>query len=200
MSSESIGDKCVRFVSGLAEAVRSERASQIVEFAVSLPLLLILIVGIFDFGAAFNVKQKLTNTMREAARFGSGLPTSDMEGTSGVPASITAIQYLVDSDITSAGINDCGLGTSAPVPAGASDPYAWMVTGTCAGITLLTIERQFSLPSLLNGQPTYVICTHVSINYPYQWHFNNVIQLLIPGTNYGAQLQIQTDALMPNMQ
>ena len=58
----------------VAEALRGlstdTRASQIVEFAVALPLLLVLAVGIFDFGSAFNMKQKLTNAAREAARLG----------------------------------------------------------------------------------------------------------------------------------
>ncbi len=34
-------------------------ASQMAEFAVCLPLLIVVVVGIFDFGEAFNVKQKL---------------------------------------------------------------------------------------------------------------------------------------------
>jgi Flp pilus assembly protein TadG len=179
--------------------LRDDHASQIVEFAISLPLLLVVIVGIFDFGAAFNVKQKLNHNMREAARFGAGLPTSDMEGTLGIPASITAIRYLVDANLVNTGVNECGLG-AATINAG-TNPYTWTVNpNVCPGTTLLTIERQYSLATILSGQATYVMSTHVSINYPYQWHFNNVIQLLVPGTNYGAVLQIQTDALMPNMQ
>ncbi len=39
--------------------------SQLLEFAVALPLLVVLVVGIFDFGEAFNVKQKLSNMARE---------------------------------------------------------------------------------------------------------------------------------------
>lgn len=44
------------------------KGSAIVEFAVSLPLLVVLVVGIFDFGSAFTVKQKLAYaTRRELA-------------------------------------------------------------------------------------------------------------------------------------
>jgi len=32
------------------------------------------VVGIFDFGNAFNMKQKLTNAARDAARFGASQP------------------------------------------------------------------------------------------------------------------------------
>ncbi len=190
--------RAFRLLAAVQAALRAERASQIVEFAISVPLLLVVTVGIFDFGAAFNLKQKMNNTMRDGARFGSSLPTADMEGAVGVPASIAAIRSLVDADLVAASINDCGLGT-ATITAGAN-PYVWTVTGTCTGTTLLTIEREYALSTTLSGQTVDVLCTHVSINYPYQWHFNNVIQLLVPGANYGAVLQIQTDALMPNMQ
>lgn len=52
-------------------------ASQMVEFVVCLPLLIVVVVGIFDFGEAFNVKQKLNGAAREGARFASTLPTND---------------------------------------------------------------------------------------------------------------------------
>ncbi len=45
--------------------------SQLLEFAVALPLLVVFVVGIFDFGGAFNLKQKLNNIAREGARFAS---------------------------------------------------------------------------------------------------------------------------------
>jgi hypothetical protein len=187
-----------RFLTRVLQAMRCENASQIVEFAISVPLLLVVVVGIFDFGEAFNVKEKLNNTVREAARFGSSMSPADMEGSLAVPASIASIRTLVDTDIVAAGINDCGLGTGAITPL--ANPYVWGVSGSCTGNTQLTIEREYALTSTLSGQNVNVIGTHISINYPYQWHFNNVIQLLIPNSKYGPVLQIQTDAFMPNMQ
>jgi len=44
-----------------ALARRDDRGSQMVEFAVTLPLLMVFVVGIFDFSGAFTLKQKLTN-------------------------------------------------------------------------------------------------------------------------------------------
>jgi len=37
-----------------------------VEFALSLPLLVFFVIGIFDFSSAISLKQKLTNAAREA--------------------------------------------------------------------------------------------------------------------------------------
>ena len=49
-------------------AKRNRRGAAIVEFAVVLPLLLLLLFGIIDFGWVFLVRQTLTNAAREGAR------------------------------------------------------------------------------------------------------------------------------------
>ena len=60
---------CFRWRAGtLRRLWDDDRASQIVEFALSLPLLVLFVVGIFDFSGAISLKQKLTNAAREAAR------------------------------------------------------------------------------------------------------------------------------------
>ena len=176
-----------------------ESGAQIVEFAIVLPLLAVLIVGILDFGQAFAIRQKLTFAARDAARFGSSEPTNDL--TLGTPPSVIAIRDLVDADLLAANVNDCSLGTIQP----GSSPVAWTATGTCpnAGTFTLTIDRGdvtpqggMSFPGA-NGQ-TYMISTHVTMNYPYQWRFAGVIRLLVPNASYGGILQIQTDAIAPN--
>ena len=73
--------------------LRGTDASQIVEFAVTLPLLMVFLIGITDFGGAFTLKQKLNNAVREGARFGANEPTSDLDGTQ--PVSVDAIANLV---------------------------------------------------------------------------------------------------------
>lgn len=179
--------------------MRGERGAQIVEFAVVLPLLAVLIVGILDFGQAFAIRQKLTFAARDAARFGSSEPTNDL--TQGVPLSVSAIRDLVHADLVAANVNDCNLGPIQP----GSSPLAWTATGSCAnsGTFTLTIDRGdvtpqggMSLPGA-TGQ-AYMISTHVTVSYPYQWRFNSVIRLLVPSASYAGILQIQTDAVAPN--
>jgi Flp pilus assembly protein TadG len=51
--------------------VRSERGAELVEFALVLPLLLVLIGGIIDFGFLFQRYEVVTNAAREGARLGS---------------------------------------------------------------------------------------------------------------------------------
>jgi len=83
----------------------STRGAQILELAVALPLLVVFVVGIYDFSRAFNTKEKLNFAARDGARFGSTQPTNDLSQST--PLSVTAIRDLVDADLLAAGISDC---------------------------------------------------------------------------------------------
>lgn len=166
-------------------------AAQIVELAVSLPLLLVFVVGIYDFGQAFNTKEKLNFTARDAARFGSTQPTSDFS--QAAPLSVAAIRDLVDANLQEEGINDCGLG-----PITQTGPLVWTATGTCpnSAAFTLTIDRGFVVPG--SAQPVQQISTHVDLQYPYQWQYGNVIGLLVPGATSAGITIIDTDSLAAN--
>jgi Flp pilus assembly protein TadG len=178
----------------------------IVEFAVSLPLLIVLVVGIFDFGGAFNLKQELDNVMREGARFGAAQPTNDLCSSCGVPPSVDAIRYLVDSYLVAATINDCGLSTASLPTSG--PPWIYTASSGCTGTLSLGISKDptaTASPSCslamsnygANGVTVNALCTKVTITYPYQWHFNNVIQLISPSSSF-ALTNIQTSAIVAN--
>jgi hypothetical protein len=181
--------------------LRRTEAAQILEFAVVLPLLAVMVVGIFDFGQAFSVRQKLTFAARDAARFGSTQPTNDL--TQATPVSVSAIRDLVDADLISAGLNDCGLGSIQQTGA-----VAWTATGVCPSSVSFTlvIDRGFVTPPAGQpgiavpgaSEPLRLIATHIAMSYPFQWHFNSVIRLLVPSATYAAITQIETDAIAPN--
>ena len=61
--------------------VSEARGAVLIEFALSLPLLLLLIVGIIDFGFVFQKYQVLTNAAREGARMAvlAGYSTGDVQ-------------------------------------------------------------------------------------------------------------------------
>jgi hypothetical protein len=48
--------------------IKSERGAALLETALTLPLVLLVAVGIFEFGRAYQTWQVLTNAAREAAR------------------------------------------------------------------------------------------------------------------------------------
>jgi Flp pilus assembly protein TadG len=165
----------------------------IVEFAVSLPLLIVLVVGIFDFGGAFNLKQELNNAAREAARFAAAQPSNDLA--LGQPPSVNAVRWLVDSYLQTAGINDCGLSSATWALA---TGYTWVFSATGNGCSMtLTINRANPVQETIGGATVNILCTTVNISYPYQWHFNNVIQLLSPGTSFSLG-NIPADATAVN--
>jgi len=184
-----------------AAAIRCETTgSQIAEFAVALPLLLIMVVGIFDFGNAYNIKQKITNIAREATRMGASQPTADL--TNPTPASILAIRDTVSSALLSSKLPDCGLGTTAAAPAGGATPWKWTFTTSCgsAGNLVLSVDRGYVFTSTLTagGNSVKMINTQVTLLYPYQWQFNRVITVMIPTAIYPGTTQISVASMMAN--
>jgi len=171
--------------------------SQIVEFAVALPLLLVLVVGIFDFGNAFNLKQKLTNVTRDAAREGAGQPTSDLSNAT--PASILALRDIVANYLQNAKVNDCGLGSASATNV---STWKWSFTTPCpqGGNLVVTVNRGnlFNSGVTSAGNTVQVISTEVTISYPYTWQFNRVIKLLVSTASYPGTSQITTDAVVVN--
>ena len=152
-----------------------ECASQIAEFAVSLPLLVLFVVGIFDFSGAITLKQKLTNAAREGARVAAADPANDLSnsGSAALPVSVSDAFYVVDNYLLSEKINDCGLASQIPSSSG---NLTWSSTATgCPGGAasglVLTINRGCVTPDPLGG---YVVNTCVTIRYPYAWQFGGV--------------------------
>lgn len=175
-----------------AQAWGDDHAAQIVEFAVSLPLLMVFAVGIYDFSGAFTLKQKLTNVARDAARGAAADPASDLsEFSTPVPVSVADAFQIVDNYLKANNISDCGITTA---PTGTTPPATWVYSASaapCTGTGLsVTINRAYYFPSnataavsancvpqAVNGQ-TAVLATCVSIQYAYAWRFDRVITLL----------------------
>ena len=166
------------FGSGLLSSLKrgwaDDCASQIVELALSLPLLVVFVVGIFDFSGALTLKQKLTNAAREGARVAAADPASDMYA--GVPVSVGDAVQVVDNYLVSEKINDCGLGPSPPAPTKTRLTWTYTASGSgCAGSGIkVAINRGCSTPQ--NG--VYPIGTCVSISYAYKWQFSSVSGLV----------------------
>lgn len=190
----------------LTARLRDDSASQLVEFAVSLPLLVVFVVGIFDFSNAFTMKQKLTNIARDAARAAAVDPTNDLD--TSTPVSVTDAFHMVDDFLLAQNISDCGL-TYNSSPSG----LTWTFTGTgggCAsgGITVI-VNRGYYYPSSGATLPNLnctsqsigvsqmaVISTCVSIQYAYPWRFGKVASLL--GSNTTLPTQISGVAVAMN--
>ncbi len=175
--------------------IREERAAQIVEFAVALPLLIVFVVGIFDFSNAFTLKQKLTNVARDAARTAAAEPTSDLGNAA--PISVTDAFYVIDDYLKANNINDCGVTTPGllvakltwqfSVAAGSSSPCGIVITinrGYYFDLPQPTQAPGVTCAPQTPGQGlTQVLSTCVSIQYTYPWRFGQVATLIGGGNS-----------------
>jgi Flp pilus assembly protein TadG len=171
--------------------------SQIVELAVSLPLLLVFVVGITDFGTAFNLRQRLNNAAREGARIAANQYMADVVNTS--PNSIIAIHDAVDNYLLAARVNDCGLSSVTPTKAGLTWTYTANSGCPGNGTLTLTIDRGNTFQTT-DANTTTLETTHILISYPYQWRFGGVIRFFAPSANYANGVtQIPAEAMMTNL-
>ncbi len=193
-----------RPISAMVAALTGDEGAEILEFAISLPLLIVVAVGVFDFGSAFTVKQKVGNVALQGARFASNQPTNDLSlaGACGAPASICSVRDVVESNLVASRLNDCGLGT---VNGTGSGSLSWTFTANagCGGTLTLKIERGYVYTATLPAPPfqaNYTIeATRVTVSYPYRWQFNRVVPFIAPTANYPATSQINSIAIMQNL-
>jgi Flp pilus assembly protein TadG len=103
-----------------------EAGQALVEVAIALPILLALLVGIFEFARAYNVQQVITNAAREGARQGV-LPTMGQ-----ADAVTRANARLSDANISSATVTfTCSspCTTGAEVGVTIEVPYTFVFIG-----------------------------------------------------------------------
>jgi Flp pilus assembly protein TadG len=178
---------------------RSSSGAQIVEFALAMPLLLVLVIGILDFGEAFNLKQKLNNAAREGARF--AIEESCADCTKAAPATTQAIENSIVNYLVNAGVNVCGLTGTTPPTTGPQLFASWTFTSpsTCPGTSAnFTIEIDRG-NTFVDSNGATVTSSQVIINSPYAWTFNRVITLLAPSSSYQAVTTISSYAIMENL-
>ena len=193
---------------------RGDGGAQLAEFAIALPLLVVFVVGIFDFSGAFTLKQKLTNVARDAARVAAADPANDVPNTSAaVPASVTDAYQLIWNYFSANQINSCGL-TLASSGTLAS-PATWTYTNHANGCALpgltITINRGYYFPEASGTTPATVSCTPqalggqaaviatcVSIQYVYQWRFGRVASLLGSTTALPSSINVTAVAMNEN--
>lgn len=194
---------CVQSFSARVSALLGTEGAEILEFAISLPLLLVVAVGVFDFGSAFTVKQKLGNVALQAARVASNQPTTDLSlVVCGAPASICSVRDVVENNLVASRLNDCGLAT---VNGAASGSLAWTFTANtgCGGTLTLKIERGYVYTATLPSPPfqagNYTIeATKVTLSYPYRWQFGRVLPLIASGPSF-LPATITSTAIMQNL-
>jgi Flp pilus assembly protein TadG len=171
---------------------RGQRGSQLLEMALALPFLLVFVVGLSDFGGAYNLKQKLSNAAREGARF--GISQSPLDLGDSPPASIVAIQNTVANYLTNAGLTTCTFSSGSPTASGSGTTRQWTISGG----TNCSIVIQRGNATITSGGTT-LVSTQVSVTYPVSWTFNKVIGLLSHGSSPALPVSLTSVAFMENL-
>ena len=106
--------------------LRSESGASAVEFALLLPVLMLILFGIIEFGFALYKQAVLTNASREGARLGivQSVP----------PITLAAVQATIDSYLLAGGINP---GDLSPAP---------VITGVPGSVTGIPVVVTLTLP------------------------------------------------------
>lgn len=171
----------------------AERGAALVEFAIVLPLLVVFVVGIYDFSGAFNQRQKIAQAAQEGAILAAALPANDISSLSGTnPDSLGPVVVAVFNSLTGSGIIPVGVCNPPGATSGPAAGLTWtyQISGCSAAHPsdplIITINRGWvcSAGTACAVAPPVAVGTVVTVSYPYHWHFNSVIQLLIPGANY----------------
>ena len=171
--------------------VRDERGAALVEFAITLPVLVVFVVGIYDFSGAFNQKQKIAQAAQEGAIIAGAQPMNDIEPlnpNANGPDSLQPVVTAVLNSLTGSKVIQTGACTAPGTASHSGTSLTWTFTiagcsATYAGdnLVILINRGSSSIPSSVGGLAP--VTTIVTVSYPYHWRFGSVIQLLFPGPN-----------------
>lgn len=180
--------KGARSAPGPVDLLRDVQGAAILEFAIALPLLVLFVVGIYDFSGAFNQKLKMEQAAQGGAIIAGTQPTSDIESSNGNPDSLQAVVAAVFNSLAGSGVLPNANQGACVLPGTVSGPAGLAWTYTLSGCnSAYTTNNDLKIVinrAWVSGSPT-ALCTLVTVTYPYHWRFYSVIQSLFPA-NYSS--------------
>ncbi len=180
----------------IAILTRPIDGSALVEFAIVLPLLVVFLVGIYDFSGAFNQKQKIEHAAQEGAVVAGAQPMSDMDSTNPNPDSLQPVIEVVFNSLSADNVLPQGsLAACTVAPAHITNlNWSYTITGCSTDPLVIGIDRGWAP----GAGPSTTVSTKVTVSYPYHWRFNSVIQLLVPSAVYAATTTLSETAIVHN--
>lgn len=115
----------------------------LVELALALPLLLLILVGIFEFARAYSMKQSIVNAAREGARTAVVQTTADQ----------TAIETVINTYLSSNNMAADSVAIEVSAPDGTAKTLGTATAGDAVSVTV-TDQYQFILLGPLVGLVT----------------------------------------------
>lgn len=175
----------------------NEAGASLLEFAFTVPILIALVAGAWDFGSAFALKDKMTNAAREAARVavsnsvlppvGSSATCSSATATPcNIVAAISALQYYME--------NAGATSVSCIQPDSPTNSSGETYTYTCSSVPGLQIVIDHDAAVTVDGAEA-LKATTVSFQYPVKWWFS-----ILGGSGPTANVTtLQTSVTMANL-
>ena len=179
--------------------LRETEGSALLEFAIVLPLLMVFIVGIFDFSGAFNQKQKIEQAAQEGAIIAGAQPMSDIQTVHNNPDSLQPVVTAVFNSLAASGVVPNGTCNPPGTASHSASTLKWSykISG-CPDNLVIVIDRGWVSPTATFASPTTAVGTIVKVTYPYHWRFNSVIQLLFPDAKYSPITNLTESATVHN--
>jgi hypothetical protein len=180
--------------------LQDAQGAALLEFAIALPLLVVFVVGIYDFSGAFDQKQKIEQAAQEGAIVAGAQPMSDIVVSNGNPDSLQPVVTAVFNSLLASGVLPKGTACTAPGTVSGPTPgltWTYTISGCPDNLTII-INRGWMCPAPCTATPA-AIGTVITVSYPYHWRFNSVIQLLFPGpSSYAATTLVSESATVHN--
>lgn len=192
---ERLRERLARVSGGIGARARQAEGAELLEFAMALPVILVMLVGLLDFAHAYNVKQKLATAAREGARTGASQPNYYDNAS---PPSLPVIKDVVTTYLSNAGFDTSFINPTLTYDS-TTHTGTYYTTSSTTGISYgLKIELFYHFT---DSAGTSVESTRVTLRYPYNWGFgfNRIIKLLVPSAGFGNPITIETDATMSNL-
>src|ERR1700694_5465140 len=183
-----------------AVSLRGEvQGAALLEFAIVLPLLMVFVVGIFDFSGAFNQKQQIEQAAQEGAIIAGAQPMSDIQTVNKNPDSLQPVVTAVFNSLAASGVLPKGTCNPPGKASHSGSPLKWSYTiSGCPDDLVIAIDRGWVFPSATTASPTAAVGTIIKVTYPYHWRFNSVIQLLLPDAKYSSITYLTESATVHN--
>jgi len=152
----------------LTELVRESRGAEIAETAAVLPILFMILLGIFWFGQAFSIYGAITRAAQEGARAGSMAYCATCSGSNTLPQydanAVTAIQNALQASQLNWQLAQYPSSPPSLVACQSGAP----VSCTSGGSTNFCIQSPIQLTT--TGPSTSGLCgVSVTFQYPYQF-------------------------------
>jgi Flp pilus assembly protein TadG len=152
----------------VAELVQDTRGAEIAETAAVLPILFMILLGIFWFGQAFSIYGAITRAAQEGARAGSIAYCATCSGTNSLPQYDLNAAAAVQNAMQLSQLNWQLAQYPASIPPLVSCQYGTPVACDGSASTNFCIQTPIQLNTSSSG-PTGLCGVSVTFQYPFQF-------------------------------